>query len=377
MKGLPFRRVISLLVLAAVVVGCFRPVNELGTVHTPVPMPAGAEHQERLSPETLRDLIVPKECVREMPLRMLDLTSLDLSPDGDWLVGSGISGLSLGTPHPFVFFYNPETRESRILPSSVLSDTVGELNYSGIEIQWDGKAEGIYYRSTRPGRDKLYHLQLSDGRVKEFEICSHTNCSIDVAEPLELVACICAVDGRHSLQDKLEVWRWNGNVSLESLVTLPVPQGAYHVELSPTGRRASFLTRGTDEKDEKGYSWPAWVKHYVDLASQKVITFGQGSLDTMYSWLTDDVVLRPDPKSLRIWRHDLETNNQEIFVEFASNALAESDQRYGGAKHSGIESAMVAGRNRRHLLFVPLVNRISSTLHIADLGCALEKTRRK
>lgn len=376
-KGPPFRRAISLLILTIAIAGCLRPVSEFGTVHTPVPTPSGAEWQERLSPETLKDLIVPRECVREMPLRMLELTSLDLSPSGEWLVGSGRSGLSLGTPHPFVFFYNLETRESRILPRSVPSDIVGELNYSGVEIQWDGKAEGIYYQSMRPGRDKLYHLRLSDGRVQELQACSRPNCSIDVAEPLGLVACVCAVDGGYSRQNELEVWRWGGNADSRPLVALPVPQGAYHVKLSPTGKRVSFLTKGKDEQDEKGYSWPTWVKHYVDLASRRVITLGQGDLDTMYAWLTDDVVLRPNPKSLKVWKYDLETNNQEVFVEFAADALVESDRKYGGLKHNGIESAMIAGRNRQYLLFVPLANRVSSTLHLADLGCALDKTRHK
>jgi len=96
----------------------------------------------------------------------------------------------------------------------------------------------------------------------------------------------------------------------------------------------------------------------------------------MNSWLTDDVVLRPDPKSLRVWRYDLESNNQEVFVEFAPDALAESEQRRrSGSKYNGITTAMVAGRNRQYLLFVPQVDRVSSTLHVADLGCALEKTR--
>jgi hypothetical protein len=335
-----------------------------------------AERQERLSLETLKDLIVPRECVREMALRMFEVITLDLSPNGEWLVGNGKSGLSLGTPHPFVFFYNPETGESRILPSSVPSDTVSELNYSGVEIQWDGKMVGIYYNSIRPGRDKLYHLRLSDGRVKELQVCSHPNCSIDIEEPLGLVACICAIDRGHTIQGELEVWRWDGKTSSELLVTLPVPRGAGAVELSPTGKRASFLTRGKSEKDEKGYSQLTWVKHFVDLASRRVITLGQGDFDDMNSWLTDDVVLRPDPKSLRVWRYDLESNNQEVFVEFAPDALAESEQRRrSGSKYNGITTAMVAGRNRQYLLFVPQVDRVSSTLHVADLGCALEKTR--
>lgn len=351
--------------------GCWRPVNELGTIHTPMPTPPGAERQVRLSPEKLHGLVIPLQCVHEMPLAVYGIVGFDLSPDGEWLVGQGYTRFSLGTPYPFAFFHNLETRESRLLPRSVYSDT----NFFGFHgsYSWDGQSGGVYYRSVE--RDELYHLRLSDGRVRVVEKCA--GCvDVDVAEPLGLAAYIRVGEGKRVRPRWLEVRQWNNGVSAGVLVTVPVPAGSYAVRLSPTGKRAAYWGEKDEIVDAQGYEWSVAPLYYVDLSNGTRIKLKENDLGD--PWVTDDVVLEPDRDTLRVWKYNLATGQRELFVEFLPETLMYYKEELSEGKRFAIASAMIGGRNRQYLLFqwrLARTNQKWAPLMVADLRCALERAK--
>jgi hypothetical protein len=291
-------------------------------------------------------------------------------------VGNGYTRFSLGTPHPFVFFHHLETRESRILPRSVTTDTMGELDYGGVSFSWDGQMSGLYYLDSGEGRDELYHLRLSDGRVRGVEDCADC-ASVDVDEPLGLAAYIRVGQGERARQEWLEVRRWNKGVSAGVLVTVPVPSESFAVKLSPTGKRASYMGEQVEIEDERGYEWPVRLRHYVDLATGTTIKLNENYLRD--PWVTDDVVLEPDREMPRVWKYDLVTGRRELFVEFALGALLFDEEEQREGKRYAIRSAMIGGRHRQYLLFEWRHARGPSygTLMVADLRCALQQAQGK
>lgn len=359
--SLRLARIVTVLTMG--LCGCLGPPNELGILHTPMPTRSETEYRERLFPETLKELLIPRECVKEVPLRIFSLISLDLSPDGEWLVGTGKQAMPLGiTPSYFLFFHNLETGESRVLPRNVDNDTYAELQSKGV--QWDGAMSGLFYVSAREEGRKLAHLYLSDGRVEKSDC--HECVDVDVEESLGLAAYIRVT---HDKELQLEVRQWSDDRA-SPLLTMPIPRGASWLKLSPTGRRVSYQVLSDDAKSASRF--------YVDLASSTTLKLGENGLNP---WVTDAWVLEPDHGSPRVWKYNLETNAREVFVEFAPDALSSDeggDEKESKPKSVAVWSAMIGGRDRQYLIFVPLYNEvITGRLHVADLRCALQRAGRE
>lgn len=337
------------MLVSSMLAGCMlSPIDERGTIYTPAPTRAVTADPGEPPLEEWQGLFIPKQCVRGVPLGWGDNTLMAISPSGQWIA----YGARAQYKYHFSI-YNLETGEWR-RPA---------VPFSFYEVKWDTYEQGLYYLSgsfEKPEDRQLWWMNLETMQAKEIRDCPHC-VEFDVLETESILAATRRIK-RGWLQIDMVGWTepFTAAVTIDS-----VKRGSVGpISLSPHGKRLAYSTE-IETKGQRRVQFPMRIQ---ELGSGAIVTLTENSMPD--AWLTDDVILDPDPEAMRVWKHNLVTGERVIFAE-VDRDLSSVYAIGQGSPYTGMRGVAIA-RDTRFLLFTPIREPPFSTgtIYVADLRCS-------
>jgi len=345
------RKVLVLLsmLVSSVLAGCLlRPINERGTIYTPAPTRAVTAEPSEPPLEEWQGLFIPKQCVRGVPRGWAGNTLKAISSSGQWIAYVA----SLEINYHFSI-YNLLTGEWRTPAAPFAFNAV----------KWGTDDRGLYHLSLydhdkKPEERKLWWINLETMQAKEIRDCPHC-VEFDVLETESILAATRGIK-RGWLQIDMVGWTepFTAAVTVDSVKR----GGVGPISLSPHGKRLAY---SAETKDKGIRQFPMRIQ---ELGSGAIVTLTENSMPD--AWLTDDVILDPDPEAMRVWRHNLVTGERVVFAE-VDRDLSSVYAIGQGSPYTGIRGVAIA-RDTRFLLFEPLreTSIWTGTIFVADLRCS-------
>lgn len=344
------RKVLVLLsmLISSMLAGCLlRPIDERGTIYTPAPTPAVTADPSEPPLEEWQGLFIPKQCVRGVPRGWAGNTLKAISLSGHWIAYTA----SLEYNYHFSI-YNLLTGEWRTPAAPFAFNAV----------KWDTDDRGLYHLSIydddkKPEERKLWWMNLETMQAKAVRDCPHC-VEFDVLETASILVATREIK-RGWLQLDMVGWTepFTAAVTIDSVKRDSVGP----ISLSPHGKRLAY---NTEIETREQLRFPVRIQ---ELGSGAIVTLTENFMPN--AWLTDDVILDPDPEAMRVWRHNLVTEERVIFAEIdrdVSSAYATEQ----GSLYTGISGVAIA-RDTKFLLFTPKITEVSpGTIFVADLRCS-------
>lgn len=325
----------------SMLVGCLRaPIDERGTIYTPAPTAVVTVDPNEPPLEEWAGLFIPKRCTRGVPSGWTDNGLDDISPSGQWIAYE-----SRYKYNYHFSIYNMVTGEWR-------TPSIPARSYGA---RWDAGERGLYYLAApmgeKPEDRKMWWIDLQTLQAKVVRDCPHC-VAFDVSETSPTLATMRAIK-RGWKQIDLVGW----TEPFTTAVTVDILKQDYFssISLSPGSTRLAYDT-------ELGM-------RVAELSSGTIVTLPGNSMAGA-AWLTDDVILAPDPDALRVWKHNLATGERVMFAEVEGDLSSV----YGRQRvYVGLYGAAIA-RDTRLMLFTPTVDQeyrfLTGTIYIADLRCS-------
>lgn len=292
----------------------------------------------------------PQTLHRGVPRGWSGNTLLGISPSGQW-----IAYQSRDKYNAHFSIYNLVTGEWRS----------PQILFQRHEVRWDADESGLYYlgfpMGETPEDRRLWRIDLSLMWVEVVRKCPYC-VSFDVSEATSTLAVMRSIEpGRQ----QVDVVGWTKPFTEAVTVDVVARESVGGISLSPGGKRLAYST-AVEPKRPRVF---AIATRVADLSSGAIVTLGENYMDNA-PWLSDDIILDPDPDALRVWKHNLTTGERGVFAEVEDDL---SSVYVGQRTYVGMGGAALA-RETRMLLFTPTVSpeyRFSSgDIFVADLRCS-------
>lgn len=335
--------------VSSMLAGCpLRPIDERGTIYTPAPTTTIVIADPNEPPlEEWQGLFIPKRCIRGVPRGWSGNTLMAISPSGQWIA----YGARAEYNYHFSV-YNLLTGEWR----------TPAVPFDFVAVRWGADDRGLYYfsiSSEKPEERKLWWIDLETMQTKEIRDCPHC-VEFDVSETASVLAATRRIK-RGWLQ--LDIVGWTEPFTAAMTVDSMKKDSVGPISLSPSSKRLAY---STEIKEKNGVQFPERI---LELSSGAIVTLTENFMPD--AWLTDDVILNPDPEALRVWKHNLVTGARVIFAQIESN-LSSVYATGQNNTYIGIKGVSIA-RGTQFLLFTPSVGEYrfsTGTIFVADLRCS-------